>query len=61
MFLSSTDQGMFVIVDAVKDKTLYLQSLGDLPGKNSEISSQMLLGSSLRFESFSKDENLSTR
>ena len=45
MFLSSIDHGIFVIVEAVKDKSLYLQSLEDLPGKNYEISSHTELGS----------------
>jgi len=37
MFLSSNDQGMLVIVEAVKERSLYLQSFGDLEGKNYEI------------------------
>lgn len=34
---------MFVIVDAVEERTLYLQSLQDLPGKNSDIDYQTAL------------------
>lgn len=52
---------MLVIVDAVKERTLYLQSLDDLPGRNWEISYQMGSSRSPKFETFSNDENLSTR
>jgi hypothetical protein len=52
---------MLVIVDAVKERTLYLQSLDDLPGRNWEISYQMGSSRSPKFETFSNEENLSTR
>lgn len=45
MFLYSIDHGIFVIVEAVNDNSLYLQSLEDLPGKNYEISSHTELES----------------
>lgn len=52
---------MLVIVDAVIERILYLQSLDDLLGKYSDICYHVCSDNSLKFETFSNKENLSTR
>jgi hypothetical protein len=49
------------MVEAVKERTLYLQSWADLPGRKSSISFQISLDKSLKLETFLRDENFSTR